>query len=748
MKKGLRLFIALLILTLVLLPVPAVGDEPQFKVAPENPQFSNWIKEDRATRIFDLGKGWGYFPSPVNRSLLFGTPLPVTDDFPSAFDLRAQNRVTPVKDQGSYGTCWSFATFASLESALTPTETWDFSEDNLVNLHGYDLGYNDGGNYDMATAYLARWSGPVSEADDPYPDHYSPQGLPVSKHVQNVIFLPPRSGAGDNDAIKWALLNYGAVATSMYWSENYYLSSSQAYYYNGSLSSNHAVAIVGWDDNFDRSLFGGSAGQPPGNGAFIVKNSWGTSFGNKGYFFVSYYDSRIGLDLAVFYNAEMTSNFSRVYQYDPLGMTANAGFQFYNSAWFGNLFQALEDSEIKAVSFYIPVPNSYVEIGINVSSPEMAAGEIVYQNVFPYAGYFTFPVYPGYRVSRGQYFSAAVKLVTPFFNYPVPIEAPIERYSSKASASPGQSFVSLDGLQWTDLTSIIPGTNACLKVFTGPISPAPPTLAISPHSFSFQAKEGQSNPPPQFLEVWNSGTGTLNWSLASSYSWLKLNPQSGTNTGMVEVSVDISALGPGRYSDMIVAYADPGQYDFAEVKLTITPSNVVNYSLSIRPGWNQISIPLVMFESPLIVFGSLPEKWFLYQWDPISRKYLTKADISLDPGEGYWLKSTGISSPISYQVSGVPLSEKESSVGLHPGWNMIGFPFLEELNWQETRVRFGGVEYSIEEAANAGIISPYIYWWTGQRYEKVKDLGVFQPGKGYWLKSYKEAEIIFKSAGN
>ena len=76
---------------------------------------------------------------------------------------------------GNAGACWAFATYASLESYLMPGENWDFSENNMKNLlsSAYPEGFdrdnpNDGGNEFMSTAYLARWSGPVAESDDPY----------------------------------------------------------------------------------------------------------------------------------------------------------------------------------------------------------------------------------------------------------------------------------------------------------------------------------------------------------------------------------------------------------------------------------------------------------------------------------------------------------------------------------------------------------------------------------------------------
>ena len=117
--------------------------------------------------------------------------------------------------------------------------------------------------------------------------------------------------------------------------------------------------IVGWNDSFDKNKF---SMVPPGDGAFIVKNSWGTGWGDQGYFYISYYDSKIGKSNAVF-TAESPDNYKFIYQYDPLGVTSLIGYT-NPTGWCANVFTVKSDEIVKAVSFYTTDSNCNYEIYI------------------------------------------------------------------------------------------------------------------------------------------------------------------------------------------------------------------------------------------------------------------------------------------------------------------------------------------------------------------------------------------------
>ncbi len=415
---------------------------------------------------------------PVNNSNTIKYLLVDKSILPSYYDLRMLGKLTPVGDQGSSGVCWAFASLGSLESCLLPNETWNFSENNMKNVlsnsdpQGFDRYANDAGSWEEATAYLTRYSGPVTGTQDPFNEDssYSTPGLNVVKHVQDTVLIDPRNSTGimDNDQLKNAIMEYGAVYSLMTYDDSYLNPITYGYLYNGTLNVNHAVDIVGWDDNYSKDNFINGA---PGNGAFIVRNSWGSEWGDNGYFYVSYYDKYLANSdyNVIFMDAEPTTNYDNIYQYDPFGVVGNLGYNS-NVGWFSNIFKSNGNEKLEASSFYVFSPNTtyqiYVYLNPSSLNPQDGILADFQSGTISTEGYKTIQLDKIVQLLKGEKFSIVVRLTTPDDNYPVTIEYPEAGYSSKATANPGESYVSADGNTWEDLTSIVKNANVCLKAFT------------------------------------------------------------------------------------------------------------------------------------------------------------------------------------------------------------------------------------------------------------------------------------------
>ena len=404
-------------------------------------------------------------------------------DLPSKYDLRDYGWVTPVKDQGGSGSCWAFSTLAAVESYLLKYEnkSYDFSENNMKNLMGY-YGLNgtdwpDGGNHYMSLAYLLRWSGPVNESQDPFDDssHSSYSNLNPTKHVQDVLYIPVRLNYLDINQIKAALMTYGALYTTIHADDSFQFAPD--YYLDVITQSNHAITLIGWDDDYSADNF---EVKPPGDGAFIIKNSWGTDFGYEGYWYISYYDKSFagyGLDTLsamAIVNVEDSTNYKTNYQYDILGNTFESIGFGCSTAWFANQFVAKNNNPLSAFGLYTYGDSSYL-VNITVNG----VVKYIQEGTIKGAGYHTIKLDEFVELTKNDVFRVAVKLTTPISLFPVAIESQRADYSSGAEAEEGQSFISPDGINWYDLASYNDGikfyqyaythtlqeANVCLKAY-------------------------------------------------------------------------------------------------------------------------------------------------------------------------------------------------------------------------------------------------------------------------------------------
>ena len=272
--------------------------------------------------------------------LLEGNSAFASSDYVPKYDPRESSKITEVKNQQSLGVCWSFAGIGALETylALNNYGNYDLSEEHLrwwatLNDNGYGWNRNsyDGAPTQVAPGYLTSYLGGVKlERDIPYEcytDALKPGNMDICKGLYNVTDLE----YVDNDInkVKEAIIKYGAVATTFYKSSTYLNKEKCAYNCktNNSYGANHNVIIVGWDDNYSKDNFKNNY-KPDNNGAWLIKDSNGTSTSEGGYLWISYEDKYI-LDTSVnklnyaIRNIRKTDDGSKVYEYDDYGATSN-----------------------------------------------------------------------------------------------------------------------------------------------------------------------------------------------------------------------------------------------------------------------------------------------------------------------------------------------------------------------------------------------------------------------------------------
>ena len=269
--------------------------------------------------------------------------LQLSGELPARWYAGDSGRRPTQKYQGNYGTCWALTAVSALEAAVLPGQRAAFSADHMANRNAYTVDVDAGGSYQMVMAYLSGWQGPVTEAEDPYGDGFSPEGLEAAVHVQGMQLLDGCS----TDEIKQAVREYGAVQTSLYMSREltrpdspYYNEGTYAYCYPREQTQNHDVLILGWDDLFSRFRF---RSIPECDGAFICMNWW-SGFGDDSIFYVSYGDANIARTGLVCSRVEAADNYDRLYQADDCGWMGSLGYGS-RECWFANVYTAAAADE-------------------------------------------------------------------------------------------------------------------------------------------------------------------------------------------------------------------------------------------------------------------------------------------------------------------------------------------------------------------------------------------------------------------
>ena len=398
-----------------------------------------------------------------------------TTSIPTHFDSREWGWVSHVKDQGYSGACWIFSTVSALETAILKSTgiEHNLSVEKIHKLISQYSKYGshsitEGGFTDVAGHFLLSWYGALPAENDEF-DLYGRIANPVissdAVHVQDIVWIEPRKNSTDNDGLKKAIMKYGAVTSgiNLLPGTQYYNEATSAVYYNVSKGAGHAICIVGWDDNYPAANFNIT---PPGDGAWIVKDSYGESARDHGYVYVSYYDTAIGYDNDnIAFVFDDWESYAKNYQTDTAGNLnlINTTIDEYKNSMdyennttapvnytYKNIYTAIGDDFISAVGTYFDLNEEYtVEIYVNGKLKQTQKGTA------PFKGFHTVKLTQPVPVKAGDKFQAVMKKHT------LPL---IE--DSEVIPQPGNSIAD-DGTGWMDLSEI--DATASLKVYTKPL---------------------------------------------------------------------------------------------------------------------------------------------------------------------------------------------------------------------------------------------------------------------------------------
>ncbi len=376
---------------------------------------------------------------------------------PSKYDGRSYGYLTPVRSQRPYAACWAYASIAALEAyvvkhgvvdpvtGLPATTELDLSETHLAwfsytqaydklgmlvndqtvrkgtSVSGYPNYMMGGGNSAHAALTMLRWDGAASELVTGLSKAELPQdGIDASLawkydsvHVQAAEKIP----CANRDAVKQAIMEYGACAVPICVpnnaiGESFKVATSSVALYCSSGSTNHAVALVGWDNNYAVSNFPADS-RPSKPGAWICKNSWDDYWGEGGYFYLSYEDVPSSQSECWFIAAESADNYDNIYQYDGTACTKTSSIP--SGGKVANRFAANGNELLEAVS--IGTCDEAVSYTLqiftdltNEADPTSGTLQTTQSGAFPFGGFHTVRLNQPVSLSSGQSYAVVFQL--------------------------------------------------------------------------------------------------------------------------------------------------------------------------------------------------------------------------------------------------------------------------------------------------------------------------------------------------
>jgi len=503
----------------------------------------------------------GYIPESVHPNFATNrTHLKAT--LPDKYDLRDENLVTSVKNQGHCGVCWAFASLGGVESMLLKKGlgNYDFSEQSLRTCHDYssgDEGSCRGGNYSMSMSYFSSGIGPVLDSDLRYNTDENEQcdiaPEPIVT-INGMLYLPD-----DHIAIKQAIMNFGGLPASILWANNYFDKNNNSLYFPlDGYASNHAIVIVGWDNNKVTQA---------GKGAWIIKNSWGSSWGENGYGYVAYEDKHISKHVCSFNSYIDYSPSKRMFYFDKKGWDSQLGFS-YNTAYGLTKYIADKRIAVNSIGTYATSEGAIIKAEIYTEkNGSVLTGYLGETEEFSclYPGYYNLDLTNKVYLEQGESFYIKVKYVTPHYNKPLPIERSEQGYLNFEIAQ-DVFWMSADGDNWKQPKSY----NLCIRAYVEDVDAEDVPVGSILLQESILLNKGE--------------TAELVCRVNPGYATNKLLNWKSENNSVVTVNNGIiTAVGPGVASIIATSSDDSGKTatcevtvvgDFLVEQLTVNPSSL------------------------------------------------------------------------------------------------------------------------------------------------------------------------------